>query len=312
VTKPKRHHYLPQFYLEGFADEKRIWIFDRETQRFRRDSPLNTAVIGHYYDVTDSDGKVRTEVETFLSQIEGSAKEIIRKLDSREMISRAEKKALADFVGFLFGRVPQFERTMEQLGDQLAKTVLKVQFEDPERAQKAMDLVKEKTGEEVALSAEQMVEFIQRGEYTVSFGRASSLRAMLQIGEKTARLIERMNWFVAHAAEGEWCITTDAPFTVLPPADHDPHAFGGVGIATPGAWKFIPLTRRTTLVIGDGGPVIAEHLDVPVGGMLQQNVAIAADCDRLVIGPHESLVREVVREAELEGTKAGPRMRTDW
>lgn len=49
MSKPKRHHFLPEFYLNGFTREGLLCVFDRETGEYRRQAPKNTAVIGHFY-----------------------------------------------------------------------------------------------------------------------------------------------------------------------------------------------------------------------------------------------------------------------
>jgi hypothetical protein len=55
---PKRHHFLPQFYLEGFARDGLVALFDREKNEIRLQQPLNTAVIGHFYTLKDGKGAI--------------------------------------------------------------------------------------------------------------------------------------------------------------------------------------------------------------------------------------------------------------
>ena len=46
----KRHHYVLQFYLRGFADEDgRFCVYEKGKDPPRVQTPLNTAVIGHFY-----------------------------------------------------------------------------------------------------------------------------------------------------------------------------------------------------------------------------------------------------------------------
>ncbi len=52
VMDAKQQHYVPQFYLEGFADPAQpnsIWVYDRDTGDLRLQGIRNTAVEGHYY-----------------------------------------------------------------------------------------------------------------------------------------------------------------------------------------------------------------------------------------------------------------------
>lgn len=61
---PKRQHYLPKFYLEGFCKDGKLAVYDRESDEVRVQQPLNTGVIGHLYTFEDSEGRKRLELET--------------------------------------------------------------------------------------------------------------------------------------------------------------------------------------------------------------------------------------------------------
>src|ERR1043165_1464790 len=70
MAKPKRHHYLPEFYLAGFtldgARESTFTVFDRDECQFREQTPPNTAVRGYYYAVEDeATGEKSMHVEEF-------------------------------------------------------------------------------------------------------------------------------------------------------------------------------------------------------------------------------------------------------
>jgi hypothetical protein len=42
---PRRHHYLPQMYLRGFADaDELVWVYDRKEDKYLHQGILNTAV----------------------------------------------------------------------------------------------------------------------------------------------------------------------------------------------------------------------------------------------------------------------------
>ena len=72
MSIPKRHHYLPQFYLEHFCRDGSIWIFDRDTKKYRRDGTQNTAVISHYYSAEGIEGERRADIEAMFARIEGA------------------------------------------------------------------------------------------------------------------------------------------------------------------------------------------------------------------------------------------------
>ena len=83
---PKRHHFLPEFYLNGFARDGLLWLYDRDRKQYRRQTPHNTAIIGHYYAFENQEGEKDYSVEKFLSVIEGKAKATIERLERRDSI----------------------------------------------------------------------------------------------------------------------------------------------------------------------------------------------------------------------------------
>jgi Protein of unknown function (DUF4238) len=51
MTTPKRHHFVPRWYLEGFADggSGLLYVYDRETKRIRNQRPREVMTIRRYY-----------------------------------------------------------------------------------------------------------------------------------------------------------------------------------------------------------------------------------------------------------------------
>jgi hypothetical protein len=128
TTKPKRHHFLPEFYLTGFTRDNYLWLYDRKKDEYRRQHPHNTAVIGHYYTVENPRGEKDYSIEGFLSQIEGKAKSAIVKLDTGLGIAREERLDLAFFITLQLTRTPKFEREIERTADRAAKLLAKHAF----------------------------------------------------------------------------------------------------------------------------------------------------------------------------------------
>src|ERR1700754_2809381 len=100
----RRHHYLPQMYLRGFADEaEQVWVFDRKENTFLHQGILNTAVKKNFYTAVGPDGKKTDAVEQMLANIvESPMKRIIERLDRKNLNWEGEDRAvLALFVALL-------------------------------------------------------------------------------------------------------------------------------------------------------------------------------------------------------------------
>ena len=79
-TNPKklsrRHHYVPQMYLRGFADEADlVWVFDRQNNSYLHQGVMNTAVKKDFYTITGPDGQKNDSVEQMMANmVEGPMK----------------------------------------------------------------------------------------------------------------------------------------------------------------------------------------------------------------------------------------------
>lgn len=66
MTNSKRHHYLPECYLKGFCDDGMIWVYNREINQYKPQTPHDTAVEGQRYAFIDIDGKNNRSIENNL------------------------------------------------------------------------------------------------------------------------------------------------------------------------------------------------------------------------------------------------------
>ncbi len=309
MTDPKRHHYLPEFYLAGFtADGRRdsaFTVFDRDTSTFRLQTPVNTAVSGYYYAVQDElSGERSMMVEKFLGSIEGDVEPVIRKLERQERLTDDDREQLALFCALLYTRVPQFERSVQEVfngGFQELARRMATSIDDVRRQHEAWEA---QTGDVSEVTPEEDFELLRSGGYRLAQPRQNVIKMMLEFGGRLAESFLNMCWAVGQAPTQMSIIVTDAPLLLIPPRDWQP-GMGAVGLETPGTHKMFPLTRKLALFIGDFGHGF-EYLRLTKGQVRSNNLALASRCERFVIGPDEALVRSVVRRTNLAGSARAP------
>ena len=151
----------------------------------------------------------------------------------------------------------------------------------------------QETGEAADTTPEEAFRIIQEGDYTVVEPRQNIIKMMLEFSGQLAQLFMRIDWGIGHAPMNMSHLVTDAPLLLIPPPDWQP-GDDAFGLATPGAHKMIPLSRRIALFIGDNGSRFS-HLQLTKGQLRQNNLALAERCERFIIGPDEPLVRYAVR-----------------
>ena len=56
LSTPKKHHYLPEFYLKGFSTAGWLWVYDRERNAYSKRRPETVAIRKGFYSIEDQDG----------------------------------------------------------------------------------------------------------------------------------------------------------------------------------------------------------------------------------------------------------------
>lgn len=307
MTKPKRHHFLPEFYLNGFARDGLLAVFDREKNEYRSQPPKNTAVIGHFYAFHNTAGELDYGLETFFSQIEGNAKPVIEKLEQGSTIEAQERIDFGLFLAVLFNRVPKFEREIDEIADAAGKAMMKKMFPSVEAIEEHF---RREADADRSYSAQHFYDFIHKEQYSFVGNRDLTIRTMLEQTPEIAKTLTLMDWAVAHADDRSSFITTDSPFGFIVPEEIKRSGEPALGVSSPKVTKIIPLSRRIAFLLGGFGAGFG-HFNFSRPDVRELNVAVATECDRYIIGPDEALVRSVVKRSKVDREKPGTRMKVD-
>jgi hypothetical protein len=305
---PRRHHFIPRFYLERFASGDLLSVFDRDRNEFRLQSPINTAVLRDYYAFTGPDGSRNVEVEQALAVLEGETKPILTKLDSRESLTQREKESLATFVALQETRTPEFERGVGELLSALAKGIARTAFANLDRARASLARLEKSTRKVSSSTAEEMVDFAKGDAYTVRVNRTVHLASMLALAPDLARILLSLRWTFLHASQEAPFIASDSPFIVLGTASQ---ALGdyGVGILTPGALKFVPLGAHLGMLMTEPSHNVL-HVTAPQELVHQLNANMTVRSERYLFSHDSELLRHLVDETQLRERTKLPKVQT--
>lgn len=109
------YHYVPRFYLNGFAPNGAIWTHDRDERRSFLSQPKSIANETDMYP---------DEVEKYLaSQIENPAKPGIEKIRSGALLDEGERLAVASYVIAMWKRVPEARSRVSKRMPEVAASV---------------------------------------------------------------------------------------------------------------------------------------------------------------------------------------------
>ena len=309
LTGPKRQHFLPRFYLEGFAKDGFVAVFDRDKKEVRVQQPVNTGVIGHFYTMEDADGRQRFELEQMLSEFEGKASPGIKKLAAMEQPTDEERADLAIFVALAGFRTPDIIESLKLFNSGLMSDIAKRMFANVELVKETM---RGKPGsptseEDLEQDAKEMVDFAQSDQYEVTTNHRWAVGMAMKMAFEVAPLLAGRNWLVVHRPnEKKSFVTSDAPVVLSTVTPREP-SFYGIGFGNADAMVVFPLTQSCALVMfGEDGAL--QHREIGSDAIRHMNLALADRCQRFVIGREEALVRSLSDRLGLAAKEWQPKM----
>lgn len=198
----KQQHYVPQFYLRNFADDReRIWAYDKFTGKRFQTNIRNVAGANYFYDVPELDRATGKEqfVEQFLQPLEQKTAEVLSallpKLRTHNFIRlhTDQRNVLAIFIIVQMLRTPELRINVRQ-GERLMNDFLKQRLSERDIARHFPDA--------------------GAGADLATF-QASILLDVAAI-EQMARIINCHIWTVYKAKPGQCFLTSDNPFAKQP------------------------------------------------------------------------------------------------
>jgi hypothetical protein len=246
----KRHHTIPQCYLEGFTDENgHVWVLDTKNKIFNT-QPVNILVESHFYRITLKNGEKSVVVEDTLANIEGAYATIYKnKLSQDKFLTEEERVKVSIFFAAMMQRTrpnrdgmrrmfENMKRSMEEWREQL-KTI------SPEQ-RKILEATPSSGG--MSISTEEPEEGLG------DFSEHHSANLISQIIH-VAQIIFNMKWSVWKYPEGEGTfVTSDDPLVIMRPASikkYGKDVFGSLpGLLFKDAEITLPLSKDRLLLAG--------------------------------------------------------------
>jgi len=150
------------------------------------------------------------------------------------------------------------------------------------------------------VSPEEVYNFVQEEDYTVTTQHEDYIGTMLSVGIKIAEHLQQMEWIYLFAPPGSSFITSDSPLFLIPPKDYKKtHPFEGVGIATPGVIKIMPLTSRVCLSIGDVGTKVSSRV-IDKKKVRAINRWVGTSSDQFIYAKDKPLLERIIKDRKLD------------
>ena len=224
---PKKHHYVPRWYLANFVNTSDgfLEVYDKSRNTWRRQKPSGVMVINNYYrQLWAPPGTDVNILESLLgSTIEPTTKQVFEKIIKGKSFDQNDVANLIAYIEVQRLRVPREARKAKQLTEAL---MLKFIHEHPELTDVAAVLKEGK----IRLKITDSVRFEYMKTVTGIF----------------SSVLPHMNWEIVCPEEGNYFLTTDSPVTLYNPAFPPPFE---PGIKHVGTTVLFPLTPNYFLII---------------------------------------------------------------
>lgn len=229
--QPRKHHYVPQFYLAGFTEndskDGQLFVLDREQRKTWTRTPKGTAHKRDFHAVEATPGGDPMVVEKALSHVEGQWSAALASVIDQKALPEGDSFGdLMMFVAFMAVRVPRIRETITDFIDDVRQS--------------------QEFAREWAEQQGHRVQEVNEHEFEV-FDKTWHVQQMVQMAAPLAPLLSLRKWCLWIADEtAPDLICSDSPVAptwAVPMRGPMSPAFG-----TPNTIVSVPLNRRIALV----------------------------------------------------------------
>jgi len=286
----RRNHYLPQFYLRFFANEKngQLWVYDKQSPEPRLQSPKATAVEVDLYTLVDKQGQENDQLEKMFSILESQTRPILHRwITTRTAIKPTEIGPVAEFLAVMYLRVPRNLAAIREFGGKFTMEYFKKKVQDAEWFKTSYERFVKSTGQKERMTAEEMRQIMLAPEkhYTLQLDRQYALLATFKQIMPIFEKLVSMSWSICEAPEGIFFITSDAPVNVFAMTG-ERQALFGAGFGLPQVEVTFPLCPSKSLCI-------SRKRHPPIYGtsgkrIIELNRRCVVQSERFLISPYKS------------------------
>ena len=122
MNEPKKHHFLPQFYLRNFkiipqkTKYSRIFVIEKSIESRTFAAPIrHTGCIRDYNTLDLEEKRDRTSIEHVLSRVEAIHSGVLSQLKSDRRIDTVDRDELSFLIALMYCRVPKFKRYVQNV-----------------------------------------------------------------------------------------------------------------------------------------------------------------------------------------------------
>ena len=217
----RRHHYVPQCYLKGFAadrDNPMLFVIDANRKYLFTTGPANVAAERDFHRV-DAEGIEPDALENGFSAFEDDLSQALERIIAACSITNAKDWAyVINLMALMATKNPQHRETFREFHEELMKRVLDLATATPERWESQMRRAKADgaINADADGSYEQMRDFVVRDEFKVNVKTNFNLHLEVKAYETVLPFLARRGWMLLRALKGQTgFITSSHPICLM-------------------------------------------------------------------------------------------------
>lgn len=248
AAEPKRHHYVPRFYLNGFKGAKdQLFVVNRPTRHSFRTAPDNVAG-QNYFNRLEVEGMDPNALEKALAEFEGEVAPALERI--KEVKSLAKDEDRASFVNFMAAialRNPWRREAIGQIHDEAVRRQLRAKFGTKEAWEKSVAEMKAAGvwNDAASVTFEEMQAALKDAKFPIP----KELNMIVEIDhhDYLTELLWNRKWQVVVGQEGTGGFVTSDDPVCLRWTDGQPHGGLSPGFALKETEIIFPLSTNLIL-----------------------------------------------------------------
>lgn len=250
-NQPRRHHYVPIFYLGGFtksgSKDGLLYVLDKQLRKtWGPVTPNSIAFELDYYKIDTHPESDPMVIEKTIGDIESICSKVIYKfIEERMLPIGTDYDILLNFVALMATRVPAIRNTISTNTDRLMKRILRTMLKSNAGWQHFVKTC-EASGQQVTETQQETKAIADSEDYNVNMDQSWHVGMMLELGSKLVPELSKRNWSL-------WLAEEDAPDLICSDSPvclswHiSPHPPLPPGFAMPGTFLIMPINRRIAI-----------------------------------------------------------------
>jgi hypothetical protein len=208
-TEPRKHHYVPQYYLRNFVGKKEMLIvFDRQTKEPYRSKPHGVAAQRDFnrIEIEDMDANA---VEKLMSEFEGeTAPHLNNVIEKKSIADQKDRAAMVNLMAAMTMRNPKRRKEMGGVIDRATRYLLgkKERYDEYTAEMK-------RAGKQPEFSLEELRSELEGIDFTPS--KEGVMAAEIDQHDHVTELLWSKKWQLVIASDDSGgFVTTDDPVTI--------------------------------------------------------------------------------------------------